>query len=50
MKRRKGVFSPTAQNGMYEYFMHHKEIHYINIHTKNLMSGSYKKTKAIYKH
>jgi hypothetical protein len=34
MKRREGVFSPTAQNGTYEGFMHHKEIYYINIHTK----------------
>jgi hypothetical protein len=30
---------------MYEGFMHHKEIYYINIHTKNLMFGSYKRLK-----
>jgi hypothetical protein len=32
MKRREGVFSPKAKNGMYADFMHHKEIYYINVH------------------
>jgi hypothetical protein len=32
MKRREGVFSSKAQNGMYANFMHRKEICYINIH------------------
>jgi hypothetical protein len=32
IKRREGVFSPKAQNGMYANFMYRKEIYYINIH------------------
>jgi hypothetical protein len=36
MKRREGVFHQRLKNGMYESFMHHKEIYYINIHTNCL--------------
>jgi hypothetical protein len=32
MKRREGVFSPKAQNGMCVNFMHRKEIYYNNLH------------------
>jgi hypothetical protein len=32
IKRREGVFSPKAQNGMCVNFMHRKEIYYINLH------------------
>jgi hypothetical protein len=38
-------FRQRLKNGMYEGFMHHKEIYYINTHTKNLMFGSYKRQK-----
>ena len=34
MKRREGVFSPKAQNGMYVSFMHYKEISYNNLHIR----------------
>jgi hypothetical protein len=36
VKRREGVFSPSAQNGVYEGYTLHKEIYYINIHTNCL--------------
>jgi hypothetical protein len=29
-----GVFRQQLKNDTYEDFMHHKEIYYINIHTK----------------
>jgi hypothetical protein len=34
-KKERCFFRRRLKNGMYECFMHHKEIYYINIHTNS---------------
>jgi hypothetical protein len=48
-KKERCFFASGSKNGTYEGFMNHKEIYYNNTY-EYLMFGSYKETKAMYKH